>query len=208
MTASLVVPLGRRLALLDLSPTAATDPRAARGLVQLDGQTVELSGPAVHLWEAAHRSGTGAEDLARQWGLGDADLEAGWAELRAAGAVSDLQDTAAGRRTWARAHTLHPLVPGLGEVAGRPGQHQVGLPGWPAVQLSRVVRDVWAWGPLFGDLWTSVGWHARGYAADGLGGARAVDPDLVLEDVVTALPALLRATAVHVDPALPSVGAP
>jgi len=205
VSAPLVVPLGRRVALHDLSPTASTDPRAAVGFVQLDRRTLELAGPAVHLWEAAHRTTTGADELARQWGLDDADLEAGWAELRAAGAVSDLADTAAGRRAWAQRHALHPLVLGLGEVAGQPGVHQVGLPGRPVVQLSRTLRDVWAWGPLLGDLWTSVQWWARG-AAQGGGDARAADPDLLLADVVAALPALLAGTAACVQPT--GVGAP
>ncbi|SCX45771.1 hypothetical protein SAMN03159343_1665 [Klenkia marina] len=200
-----MVPLGRRLAVYDLS--LEHDPRAAQAFVQLAGQTVQLGGAALHLWDAAHRDGHGAEDLARQWGLTDADVDAGRSELRALGAVSELTDTVDGRRTWAGAHTLHPLVLGLGEVADQPAAHHVGLPGRPVVQTTRAVRDVWAWGPLFGDLWTSVGWHAAGYAADGLPDPRAVDPDLLLADVVAVLPALLQTTAAYVDLALPAAGA-
>ncbi|MEI4270310.1 hypothetical protein TEK04_01120 [Klenkia sp. LSe6-5] len=205
MSEPLVVPLGRRLAVYDLS--REHDPRAVQAFVQLAGQTVQLGGAALHLWDAAQRAGRGAADLAREWGLTDADADAGWAELQALGVVSELADTVDGRRAWAAAHTLHPLVLGLGEVADQPSAHHVGLPGRPLVQTTRAVRDVWAWGPLFGDLWTSVGWHAAGHAADGPPDPRAADPDLLLADVVATLPALLQTTAAYVDLALPAAGA-
>ncbi|MCO7221994.1 hypothetical protein [Klenkia sp. PcliD-1-E] len=199
-----VVPLGRRLTVVDLSPAGGPDPRAARGFVQLDGAQVELDGPATHLWEAARRSGdpADAEALVRRWGLDEADTRAGWARLRRLGALAELEDTPDGRRAWAAAHTLHPLQPGLGEVEGRPGLHQVGLPGHPVVELSRPLRDVWAWGPLFADLWTSVTWHAAGHRDAGVDEPQVGDPDLLLADLVASLPALLSATAAYVDTAV------
>ncbi len=214
---TLVVPLGRRLSVLDLSPGDAPDPRDAYGYVQLGGNPLRLSGVAVHLWLACHGHvddpaphGWGqaeATDLARRWGLVDVDVAAGWSELRAAGAVAELVDDPAGRRTWAGAHTLHPLVPGLGEVAGRPAVHQLGLPGQPRVELSRVLRDVWAWGPLFGDLWTGVRWHAEGHRAAGVDDPRVADPELLLADLVASLPPLLRSSVAYVDHAVPLAGA-
>ncbi|MEI4279589.1 hypothetical protein [Klenkia terrae] len=213
MTATLVLPLGRQLTVLDLSPTGHPDPRSAHGYVQLAGRTVGLSGAALHLWSACHgrsdRPGPQGRDdaaaLAGQWGLDPADVADGWAELAAAGAVVDLVDDADGRRAWARAHTMHPLVPGLGEVPGESGLHQLGLPGepeLPRVQLARVLRDVCAWGPLFADVWADVDWHAAGYRDAGAAEPRTTDPDLLLADLVASLPALLLARAAHLDPAV------
>ncbi|SDP52420.1 hypothetical protein SAMN05660199_04129 [Klenkia soli] len=217
MSGPLVVPLGRQLAVLDLSPVGALDPRGARGFVQVDGGPVELSGAAAHVWLACHGHaadpaphGWGQDDataLARRWGLGPDDIAAGWDEVRAAGVVTDLVDDADGRRAWARAHTLHPLVPALGELPDRPAVHQVGLPGQPRVELSRVLRDVWAWGPLFTDLWTGVRWHAEGHRAAGVDEPRVADPDLLLADLVASLRPLLRANAAYVDRAVDGGGA-
>ncbi|SDF98155.1 hypothetical protein [Klenkia brasiliensis] len=196
-----VVPLGRRLTVVDLSLSGQADPAAVRGFVHVDGEQLELGGPATLLWDAARRSGdpVEVEALARGWGLDDAGTTAGWAQLRELGAVADLEDTPDGRRDWAAAHTLHPLQPGLGEVPGRAALHQVGLPGHPVAELSRPLRDVWAWGPLFADLWASVTWHAAGYLAAGVDAPGAVDADLLLADLVESLPALLSTTAAYVD---------
>lgn len=210
---TLVLPLGRQVAVLDTSSAGRPDPRSAHGYVQVAGRTATLPGAALHLWTACHgrvdaTSPSGRDEataLAVGWGVDPADVAGGWAALADAGAVVDLVDDEAGRRAWARRHTLHPLVPGLGEVPGRPGLHQLGLPGSPdvpRVQLSRPLRDVCAWGPLFTDLWAGVGWHAAGYRAAGVDEPRIGDPDLLLADLVGSLPALLATRSAHLDTAV------
>ncbi|KQS73721.1 hypothetical protein [Modestobacter sp. Leaf380] len=216
---TLLLPLGRLLTVLDLATPGHPDPRSAHGYVQVLGNPVGLSGAALHLWSACHgpfdAPGPWDRDHAATravaWGLDPADVAAGWTELDTGGLVVDLVDDVDGRRAWARSHTLHPLVPGLGEVPGAPGLHHLGLPGVPAlplVQVSRVLRDVCAWGPLFADVWADVDWHAAGYRDVGADEPRLTDPDLLLADLVASLPALLSTRAAHLDPSPTAGGAP
>lgn len=222
MSDTLVLPLGRQVAVLDTSPVGRPDPRAAHAYVQVGGRTVTLSGAALHLWTACHGRADApsrwarhdAEALAVGWGVDPADVATGWTGLADAGAVCDLVDDEAGRRAWARRHTLHPLVPGLGEAPGEapgePGLLRLGLPGDPElvrVQLSRPLRDVCAWGPVLTDLWTGVAWHAAGYRESGVDEPRTTDPDLLLADLVASLPALLATRSAHLDTAPAPAGA-
>lgn len=108
-----------------------------------------------------------------------------------------------GAVTFARAHRAVPTMCGMGNLADDPWCYLIGAHGRPAVRVSWPVFDIWAWGHTDGDLWRACQSFAEREHATGGTDPVLRDPAQLLAGFLAALPSLLAAHAVYLDPVAP-----
>jgi hypothetical protein len=100
---------------------------------------------------------------------------------------------------FARAHRLIPTLLGLGNSAEDPWMFSIGPLGQELIQVGRAMFEVWAWGPVDPDLWTTCESFAESERAAGGTDPETIEPAAVLAAFLANLHFLLGAQAGYLD---------
>ena len=103
-------------------------------------------------------------------------------------------------REVARGLHMHPTMLGLGNSAENPTAYALGFVGSPLVQVSRTIFELWRWAPVERNLWDLCRFFAETEREHhGTIDPERTDPDVVLTELLEALPTLLSSGAVYLD---------
>ena len=178
-------------------------------LVRVRAELLQLDAARFAVWAQAH-SPVG-HPVGTPWTRADVvravagrDVPAAAAEravddLLARRALAEVADGDAERRSFLTAHSLLPLVIGLGNTAERPTVFALGLPQQTLVTGPRVLYDLVGHCPAQPSMWAACQASARDAVALDVPLAEVRDPDRTAELLVANLHALLAPHAVRLD---------
>ncbi len=173
--------------------------------VRVGSELSSLPMEAYLVWAAAHgdppavaEAPMGKAGVLARVGVTVSDPEPVYRQLVSKRLLVEVATSKRGRREFAQQHRVLPLALGLGNSPERPEEFAVGMVGSPAVTLPASAFLVWMFGHHYPSLWQACENVGVDSAAMTAGGS-AVDPSLVLADVVALLPLLVSTGCACVD---------
>ncbi|WP_432832787.1 hypothetical protein [Dactylosporangium sp. CA-092794] len=182
--------------------TVPTGPRDAR--VRVGDAVRRLTQVQFLAWSAAHGDADAGPDTAgrtrpqvehwlRDQGLSAPDRTV--QELLADRLLAEADPHGSDAVGFARGHRVNPLLWGLGNSPEEPWLFSIGLMGQEVARVGRAMFEIWAWGPVDSDLWSSC----RTFAELERDDDNAEDPGHVLAGFLDGLHGLLAVQAAYLD---------